>query len=157
MRFDIVVMTPILVFPRITEDDRPGDFITAHLGEIYASNKFSPLGGAKEDLVVNMVAAGIRHIRLTSTFYFEGDRGEELEMIEKVDLDFSISYVEHQENLHRPDLQVEGSMSPINLRISQTQLKFLLELSRTIPAAFVPDQEQQESEADRLPRGRDKL
>lgn len=69
-------------------------------------------------------------------------------MIQKVNLDFSICYLEHQPNLPRPDIEVEGSMSPINLRISQNQLKFLLELSKTIPGAFSsPDSEQQEMEA----------
>lgn len=148
MRFDIVVKTPILVFPRVMKDDRPRDSITAHLGEIYASNTFVPLDDNKESPAVNMISAGIRNIRLTSNFHFEGGVSEELEMIQKVNLDFSICYLEHQPNLPRPDIEVEGSISPINLRISQTQLKFLLELSKTIPGAFSPpDSEQQEIEA----------
>lgn len=148
MRFDIVVKTPILVFPRVMKDDRPRDSITAHLGEIYASNTFVPLDDTKESPAVNMISAGIRNIRLTSNFHFEGGVSEELEMIQKVNLDFSICYLEHQPNLPRPDIEVEGSISPINLRISQTQLKFLLELSKTIPGAFSPpDSEQQEIEA----------
>ncbi|KAL2005808.1 hypothetical protein VTN00DRAFT_10301 [Thermoascus crustaceus] len=147
MRFDVVIKTPILVFPRVMKDERPRDSITAHLGEIYASNTFVPLDDAKESPAVNMISAGIRNIRLTSNFHFEGDVSEELEMIQKVNLDFSICYLEHQPNLPRPDIEVEGSMSPINLRISQNQLKFLLELSKTIPGAFSPDSEQQEMEA----------
>lgn len=148
MRFDIVVKTPILVFPRVMKDDRPRESITAHLGEIYASNTFVPLDDTKESPAVNMISAGIRNIRLTSNFHFEGGVSEELEMIQKVNLDFSICYLEHQPNLPRPDIEVEGSISPINLRISQTQLKFLLELSKTIPGAFSPpDSEQQEIEA----------
>ncbi|KAL8945593.1 MAG: hypothetical protein Q9183_008036, partial [Haloplaca sp. 2 TL-2023] len=37
-------------------------------------------------------------------------------------------------------------MSPINLCVAQTQLKFLMELSKTIPSAFATDPEQGESE-----------
>ncbi|KAK2804138.1 hypothetical protein FQN50_006680 [Emmonsiellopsis sp. PD_5] len=147
MRFDVIAKTPILVFPRITEEDKPRDFVTAHLGEIYANNKFSPLDDAKGSPSVNVISAGVRHIRLTSNFYYEGDRWEELEMIEKVDLDFNILYLEHQPGMPRPDVEVDGSMSPINLRISQTQLRFLLELSKTIPSALIPDQDLQQAQA----------
>lgn len=147
MRFDIVVMTPIVVFPRVMKEDKPRDFITAHLGEIYASNSFGPLNDEDQSPVVNKISAGVRHIRLTSNFHFEEGQSEELEMIDKVDLDFAIRYLEHQPNLPRPDIEVEGSMSPTNLRISQTQMKFLLELSKTVPGAFAPDAELQEAEA----------
>ncbi|OAX85316.1 hypothetical protein ACJ72_00311 [Emergomyces africanus] len=147
MRFDVVVKTPILVFPRITEEDRPRDFVTAHLGEIYANNKFSPLDDERKSPSVNVISAGVRHIRLTSNFWYEDDYCEELQMIEKVDLDFTILYLDHLAGVPRPDIEVDGSMSPINLRISQPQLKFLLELSQTIPAALLPDQDLQEAKA----------
>ena len=147
MRFDVVVSTPILVFPRITADDKPSDFITAHLGEIYANNRFSKLDDSEGSPNLNLINAGMRHIRLTSHFYYEEDHSEELEMIEKVDLDFSIGYLQDKRDRSTPNLQVEGTMSPINLRISQTQCKFLLELSKTVPAALIPDQELQQAEA----------
>lgn len=147
MRFDIVVRTPIVVFPRTIDDDRPRDTVTAHLGEIYAKNSFYPLEDDKQSPAVNVISTGIRNIRLTSKFFFEGDVCEELEMIQRVNLDFSICYLEHQPNTPRPDLEVEGSMSPINLQISQNQLRFLLELSKTVPRAFTTDSEQQELEA----------
>ncbi|KAJ5544940.1 Vacuolar protein sorting-associated protein 13 [Penicillium sp. DV-2018c] len=147
MRLDIVVKTPIVVFPRIRTDDRPRDTITAHLGEIYVKNQFVPMDEGKDSPAVNVISTGVRNIRLTSKFHFEDDTSEELEMIQKVNLDFSICYLEHQANNPRPDMEIEGSLSPINLRISQSQLKFLLELSKSIPSAFVTDAEQQELEA----------
>ncbi|KAL1957788.1 hypothetical protein VTO42DRAFT_5506 [Malbranchea cinnamomea] len=147
MRFDVVVMTPILVFPRITANDKPSDFITAHLGEIYANNKFNRLNDSDDGPSVNLINAGMRHIRLTSHFFYEEDQSEDLEMIENVDLAFNIAYLQDKQNSSHPTLQVEGSMSPINLRISQTQCRFLLELSKTVPAALIPDQELQEAEA----------
>ena len=152
MHFDVVVKTPIVVFPRAMIDDRPRDLLTAYLGEIYASNKFVGLQGHKEGgALVNKLSAGIRNIRLTTEFHYEDDQEEELEMIEKVDLDFKIRYLEHQPGLERPDLEVEGSISPLNLRISQTQMKLLLELSKTIPAAFATEEESEEEIADDLP------
>ncbi|KAL4891857.1 hypothetical protein BDV59DRAFT_59444 [Aspergillus ambiguus] len=148
MRFDVVVMTPILVFPGVVKEDRPRDTVTAHLGEIYAKNEFVPLEeDVKDSPAVNVISTGIRNIRLTSKFHFAGGSVEEHEMIQKVNLDFSICYLEHQQDNPRPDIEVEGSMSPINLRISQKQMKFLLELSKKVPGAFATDTEQQELEA----------
>ncbi|PYH34659.1 membrane morphogenesis protein VPS13 [Aspergillus neoniger CBS 115656] len=148
MRFDVVIMTPILVFPGAIREDLPHDTVTAHLGEIYAKNTFVPLDeNDKDGPAVNLISSGIRNIRLTSKFHYDEGTAEELEMIQKVNLEFSICYLEHQQDNPRPDMEVEGSLSPINLRISQKQLKFLLGLSKRVPNAFATDTEQQELEA----------
>ncbi|MCJ1231722.1 hypothetical protein MMC12_008401, partial [Toensbergia leucococca] len=146
MHFDILIKTPILVFPRVMVADKPRDLLTAYLGEIYASNKFVPVDDSKDALVANSLTAGVRNIRLTSDFHYDEGKSEELEMIDKVDLDFQVTYIEHQEGVDRPDLEVEGNMSPINLRIAQTQMKFLLELSQTVPNAFASDPDQDEED-----------
>lgn len=151
MHFDVLINTPIVVFPRAMVDDRPRDLLTAYLGEIYASNKFVGVQGQEDGPLVNKLSAGIRHIRLTTEFHYEDGQSEELEMIEKVDLDFKIRYLEHQSGLERPDLEIEGNMSDVNLRISQTQMKFLMELSKTIPAAFATEIETEEEIAEELP------
>lgn len=145
MHFDVLIKTPILVFPRVMVADRPRDLLTVYLGEFYASNKFATIKDLGRE--VNKVSAGIRNVRLTSEFHYEDDKSEELEMIDKVDLDFKIKYAEHQKDVPRPDLEVQGNMSPINLRISQTQLKFLMELSKTVPNAFGTDPDQEEEQA----------
>ncbi|KAL9100888.1 MAG: hypothetical protein Q9163_003799 [Psora crenata] len=151
MHFDVLIRTPILVFPRVMTDEKPRDVLTAYLGEIYASNSFVEIGKTK--LEGNTISAGIRNVRLTSDFHYYDDRSEELEMIDKVDLDFRLTSAEHQEGSKRPDMEIEGKMSPINLRIAQTQLKFLIELSKSVPGAFATDQEQTEEEAmAELPR-----
>ena len=153
MVFDIVIKTPIVVFPRVMVVHQRRDLLTAYLGEIYANNKFATVKDSKNGTSVNKLSAGIRNIRLTSDFHYKEDRSEELEMIEKVDLDFKIKYLEHEAGIQRPDLEVEGTMSPVNLRIAQTQLNFLLELSKTVPAAFSADPDESEEEALReLPK-----
>ena len=151
MHFDVLIKTPILVFPRVMVADKPRDALTAYLGEIYASNEFVAIGEA--ELPGNKISAGIRNVRLTSDFHYDNDRSEELEMIDKVDLDFKVTTAEHAHGSDRPDMEIEGKMSSINLRVAQTQLKFLMELSKTVPAAFATDQEQTEEEAmAELPR-----
>ena len=153
MQFDILIQTPIIVFPRVMEAEKSRDLLTAYLGEIYASNKFEPVEESRSEITANKLSAGIRNVRLTSDFHYDEDKSEELEMIDKVDLDFKVTQVEHQQHSKRPDLEVEGNMSPINLRISQTQLKFLLELSRTVPSAFTADPEEDEEDImEELPK-----
>lgn len=147
MQFEVLVKTPIIVFPRAMVADRKRDLLTAYLGEIYASNKFATVRGTNKEVVANKLSAGVRNIRLVSEFNFNEDQSEKIEMIDKVDLDFKIKYVEHETGMERPDVEIAGTMAPLNMRISQTQLKFLLELSKTIPAAFATDPEMDEEEA----------
>lgn len=154
MAFDIKVSTPIVVFPRVMNAQKPKrDLITAYLGEIYAQNKFVPLDDSADAITAMKISAGIRNIRLTSDFYFDNETSEELELISKVDFGVKVTYAEHQEGMKRPDLEVVGNMTDFNFRVTQTQLKFMLELSRTIPAAFSGDPDAGEQEAkENLPQ-----
>jgi vacuolar protein sorting-associated protein 13A/C len=147
-KFDINIKTPIVVFPRVVVPGRPKrDLLTAYLGEIYAENKFVPLDDAKDAIIATKLLAGIRNIRLTSDFQFPGDKSEELELIDKVDLGFQVTYAEHVNGIKRPDMEIEGNMTDFNLRISQNQLKFLLELAKSVPAAFAVDSDVDGQEA----------
>lgn len=150
MHFDVLIKTPILVFPRVMQAGKPRDLLTAYLGEIYASNEFVTL---EQTIEGNTISAGIRHVRLTSEFHYDNEQSEELEMIDKVDLDFKVTSAEHQKDSKRPDMEIEGKMSPINLRVAQTELKFLMELLQTVPAAFAADPDQNEEEVmEELPK-----
>ncbi|KAF2866909.1 hypothetical protein BDV95DRAFT_611203 [Massariosphaeria phaeospora] len=154
MHFDIVISTPIVVFPRMVISDKPKrDTLTANLGEIYAKNTFVPLDDSEDSDVANKLSAGIRHVKLTSNLHYGEDRSEELQLIDKVDLDFNLTMVEHKAGRQRPDLEIEGSMSDMNLRLTPQQMKFALELSRSIPAAFAtePDEELEEDVQQELP------
>ena len=148
VKFDINVKTPIVVFPRVMTAGHPTrDLLTAYLGEIYADNKFVPLDDSKDAPIAMKLSAGIRNIRLTSDFNFQDDKSEELELIDKVDLRFQITHAEHIEGVKRPDMEIEGNMTDFNLRITQTQLKFLLELAKSVPAAFAVDADEDEQQA----------
>ncbi|KAM7185556.1 putative vacuolar protein sorting-associated protein [Naviculisporaceae sp. PSN 640] len=148
IKFDVLIRTPIVVFPRAVVPGRPKrDVVTAYLGEIYAQNKFAPLDDSENAEIAMKLSAGIRNIRMTSNFNYSDNRHEELELIDHVDLDFAITYAEHKEGVKRPDLEIEGKMTDLNLRITQYQLNALLEMSRSIPAAFTGDPDQNSTEA----------
>lgn len=151
IKFDVVIKTPIVVFPRLfVSDQHQGDVITAYLGEIYAQNKFVPLDDRKDSDVAMKISAGIRNVKLTSDFHYSDGRSEELEMIDHVDLGFNITYSEHKEGVQRPDMDVEGSLSDIKLRLTQYQLKSLLEISKSVPAAFAGEGDNSDEEAARM-------
>ncbi|KAF2812089.1 vacuolar protein sorting-associated protein-like protein vps13 [Mytilinidion resinicola] len=140
MHFDIVISTPIVVFPRMVISDKADrDTLTANLGEIYAKNKFVPVDDSKSSDVANKLSAGIRHIKLTSNLHYGDDQSEELQLIDKVDLDFNLTMIDHKPGLERPDLEIEGSMSDLNLKLTQEQMRLMLELARSVPAAFATE------------------
>ncbi|KAF1812213.1 vacuolar protein sorting-associated protein 13 [Eremomyces bilateralis CBS 781.70] len=154
MHFDILVRTPIVVFPRIVfKENTERDTLTAYLGEIYAKNEFvAPKGGDSEEHS-NHINAGIRHIRMASNFHYGDGQSEALQLLDKTDLSFEVNYIEHKPGMERPDMEIAGSLSDTNLRVTQDQLKFILELFRTIPPAFAmdPGDEMQEDVYNELP------
>lgn len=150
MKFDVVISTPIVVFPRVVVPSRPQrDLITAYLGEIYAQNKFVPLDDSERAETGMKITAGIRNIQLKSLFHYEHNTSEELELIDRVNLDFKMTYAEHKDRDARPELAIQGGLSEVNLKITQHQMQFLLEVSRSIPAVFSGDATEQEEQAAR--------
>lgn len=149
IKLDVVIKTPIVVFPSAVSPGQPKrDLVTAYLGEIYAQNKFAPLDGSEASEVAMMLSAGIRNIRLTSLFHYAEQQSEELELIDHVDLGFNITYAEHKQGAKRPELEIEGNMTELNLKITQYQMKALLAVSRSVPAAFSGDPDTQTEEAE---------
>lgn len=149
-QFDVVVKTPIVVFPRTVVPGRTKrDLITAYLGEIYAQNKFAPMDDSENADIGMKISAGLRNVRLTSDFHFHNDKSEELEMLDNVDIGFNITYAEHRKGSKRPDTEIQGSMSDFNLHLTQYQLKSLMEVSRSVPAAFASGDIDGDEEAER--------
>jgi vacuolar protein sorting-associated protein 13A/C len=141
MHFDIIIKTPIVVFPRMVIADRPErDAITANLGEIYLNNKFVTLD-SDNAITGNKISTGIRNVRLTSLLHYEEEQSETLQVIDKVDIDFKIVLCDQRDGPKRPDLEIAGNMSDVNVKITPEQMKFFLELSQSIPAAFSTEPE----------------
>ena len=148
IKFDVVVRTPIVVFPSSDARGGPGrDLVTAYLGEIYAQNKFAPLDDSENAETGMKISTGIRNIRLTSDFCYDDNVSEELEMIDHVDLGFDITYAEHRPGVKRPDTEVVGKLSDVKLKVTPYQLRALLQISQSVPAAFAVNGESQDEQA----------
>lgn len=149
IKLDVVINTPIVVFPSDMSPGMPNrDLVTAYLGEIYAQNKFAPLDDSEYSDIAMKMSAGIRNVRLTSLFHYADGQSEELELIDHVDLGFNMVYAEHKQGAKRPELEIEGSMTDLNLKITQYQIKALLAISRSVPAAFSGDPDIQAEQAE---------
>jgi vacuolar protein sorting-associated protein 13A/C len=150
IHFDVLIKTPILVFPRPLSaeisDDVECDTLTAHLGEIYLENTFDQLEDEPEKPISNSISAGIRSAKLTTNFVIDRDEPQFLEIIDNLDIKYSISYVAAYEGMRRPSAIVSGSMSDIKMKLTELQFKYLLELSSTVPTIFTGDMGLEEEE-----------
>ncbi|RUS21382.1 hypothetical protein BC937DRAFT_92871, partial [Endogone sp. FLAS-F59071] len=133
LHFDIMVKTPVVVFPGHKNSK---DMVIANLGEISASNKFVPsnleLGGEE----VNQMKAAIRQIRVMSKFSFPDLPQQELPIVDDVDLEFDIEYAGHTEGSARPATEVKGSLSDVQINLTEKQYKFLINLANAVSGAF---------------------
>lgn len=154
IHFDILVSTPIVVIPKPVSFSEEGlcDIVVAHLGEIYAKNEYIHFAEDPEGPLANHLTAGLRDIKMSSNFNFPNKTNQYLEMIEKLDLVFDLSYVEPYEAITRPVTIIKGHLSDASMRFTELQYKFLMDTSSTFSGIFSGDAAMQEEEIDELER-----
>ncbi|KAG8694260.1 hypothetical protein FRC09_009967, partial [Ceratobasidium sp. 395] len=136
MKFDVIVQSPILIFP--CDAYTSNDVLITKLGEIVASNEYNGDDGR--------ITAGLRGIRLSSELS-DGDKASKLRVMEDVDI---TAIVEQYSNVDRnafpnkPDTYVDIKMSDIRVALTQTQFKTLIALSRSVPQVFATASEAEE-------------
>lgn len=84
MHYDILIRTPIVVFPR--DESHSRDSIIANLGEISLNNKFE----VSNDQIVTKIQAGLRAVRLTSTLYNKG-KSHSLQILDDVTIGVDVT------------------------------------------------------------------
>lgn len=139
MHFDVLIRTPIVIFPRICLETSERDVLIANLGELFAKNSFCALDDREKAPTVNKVNAGIRNIKLSTKFHYV-EEAEELNMINDVDAMFDVEMVDSEQPSDIPATRVRGSVSDIKMKVTQSQYKFLMDLSQSIPMIFAGDE-----------------
>ncbi|KAF8761669.1 Vacuolar protein sorting-associated protein [Rhizoctonia solani] len=133
MKFDVVVQSPILIFPcNATASE---DVMIMKLGEIAASNKYEGDDGC--------INAGLRGIRLSSKLS-DGSERHRLRVMEDVDITASIQqYANVDRNAHpnKPDTYIDIKMSDIRVALTQTQFCILMDLANSVPQVFATAEE----------------
>lgn len=155
IHYDVVVKTPIVVLPR--EAGVSLDAITAHLGEIYAHNTFQKANTDTAYPTIK-VEAGIRHIRLASRFISKR-KAQHIQMIDDVNLEVDVIQQDHsteQKNendadhhtLQEPEMQVLAKMSDVQIKLTEQQYQFIIQLTQSIPEAFAASDDESDGGVD---------
>lgn len=136
MQYDILIKTPIVVFPRdeIDADRQVEDVIVANLGEIGLKNEIEILDGQ----VKTTIDFSLRQIGLESTIHH--DEGPlTLPVLDDVSMDVRVTLRQSTDaavSLDGPATVVSAQMSDVKMKLTQVQYGLLYRLSQKIPAAF---------------------
>lgn len=153
MKFNVVVRAPTILFPRIALNGSKGyDKLTARLGELYAYNTFTK---NDDGLLRNLIDVGIRNIKLDSLFNFDNGVQQVTEIVDDLDLSMNIDLADTIERRdgNRPTIIASGSLPDINVKLTELQLQYLMDLSDSITRVFTPESaddilQEAEEEAD---------
>ncbi|GME85062.1 unnamed protein product [Ambrosiozyma monospora] len=132
MKFDLLIRAPILIFPSPHDPSKNlYDTITVNLGEIYSTNNFVTENG----LLLNMIDAGIRNTKVSSSFIKQDSQKQELEIIDQMDVWFKINYCDSSD-VKRPSSIITGGVTGKEMKLNELQAKYLMNLIRTVPGVF---------------------
>lgn len=132
MKFDVLIRAPIFIFPKIVDPvNELYDTITANLGEIHTHNDFKK----KDDIYLNMIEAGLTNTKISSSFVVDGDKFQELEIIDKLDVLFNINYYDG-DKLPRPSMIINGNLSGNEIKLSEWQTFSIVQILQSFPRIF---------------------
>lgn len=141
VKFDIIVRAPTVVFPKPFNDmGTKFDYLTAQLGEFYASNTFESYG----DAVMSIISAGIRNVSLLTRLNFPNDVEQMGEIVKDLDMSFKIEYLEEYVQ-RKPMFKIVGKTPEINLHLTELQLNYLYKLSESLGNVFTTSEMDGES------------
>ncbi|KAK4050444.1 Vacuolar protein sorting-associated protein 13 [Microbotryomycetes sp. JL201] len=144
MHYDIVVKTPIVVFPR-SDGTVSEDVIVANLGEISLFNEFD----VTDERVATKIKFGLSHVRLTSTIQYDGEK-HSLQMLDDVQIGVDVTQtqmIDQSKELDKPGTLVAAKMSDVKMKLTQAQYGFILSMLQTIPQAFSMDEDEIEDDS----------
>ncbi|KAI8333584.1 hypothetical protein BC941DRAFT_504565 [Chlamydoabsidia padenii] len=140
--FDIVIQSPILVFP--VGEKNNNNAVVAYLGQIHANNEFVGKTGptlSSDDappIKVNQIQCGLSSISLYSTILGDSTSlGSPI--LDKVDISVSIESIvqpKQDPTLGVPKTSVRGNISNVMMYLSEDQYKWLLEIQKHLTATF---------------------
>ncbi|KAG0682611.1 hypothetical protein C6P40_000285 [Pichia californica] len=132
MKFDILIRAPIFIFPKIVDPVNDlYDTITANLGEIHTFNDFEK----KNDFYYNIIEAGLTNTKISSSFVVNGNEIQELEIIDKLDINVNIDYCD-VEDLKRPSMIIKGNLAGNEIKLTEWQVFSIIQILQSFPRVF---------------------
>lgn len=132
MKFNILLRAPILIFPKVRNPAKVEiDTVKANLGELEASNSFTESGGS----TFNVTTAKLKNTRISSTFSLSDGGHQDLEIIDKFDVQVNANYYDGSV-LSRPATIIKAMISGSDMKLTDWQAHYILEIAQSIPQAF---------------------
>jgi len=149
MHYDILVKTPIVVFPH-EHGDRdhdepqagsaaaaavvPEDTITARLGELSLKNALE----VTDEQVITKISFGLHEVGLESSLYHDGE-AHKLPVLDGVRIDVDVTLyqnIDPTKDLDSPATVIDARLSDVKMKLTQAQYGVLIHLAQSIPSAF---------------------
>lgn len=128
MQFEVCIKSPIIVFP--SDPSHSPDAFTLRLGEASASNTIE--NGASK------IKASLNGIQLVSSLLSDGEMST-LKIVDKIDISSDIVQlgpINRTQDIESPDTQAVVKVSDVELSLTQTQYRLLMDLAKSIPRIF---------------------
>ncbi|CAR29401.1 ZYRO0G07810p [Zygosaccharomyces rouxii] len=133
MKMDVKIKAPIIQFPRlVSAEDEIYDSINFYLGEFFVENKFDKNEAGAE---INNINLGIREAQVSSILNLDQGLTQHLHMVDNLCLTFNIDHNPFAD-VSTPKFLVRGYFDPLMSSLTELQLKYLLEVSEKVSAAF---------------------
>lgn len=133
MKMDVKIKAPIIQFPRLVSPrNEVYDSINFHLGQFFVENKFEKNEAGIE---INHIKLGIREAQVSSLLNLEQGITQHLHMVDHLCLTFDIDHNPFAD-LSTPKFLVKSYFDPLMSSLTELQLRYLLEVSEKVSAAF---------------------
>ncbi|GMM46069.1 membrane morphogenesis protein [Pichia kluyveri] len=134
LKFDVLIRAPIFVFPKSVDPvNNLFDTITVNLGEIHTSNDF--IKTETNDEYFNLISAGLSNTKILSSFVVNGSEKQNLEIIDKLDINFDINYYEG-DKIKRPSIIVNGDLLGNDIKLTEFQTFSFIQIFQSFPRIF---------------------
>lgn len=144
MKFDILIRTPIFIFPSI-KNASAGiiDTVKMNLGQIEASNILTEKNGKQ----FNIMSAVLKNTRVSTNFALDNGHVQRFVIVDRFDIDIKVNHYLGTD-LDRPATIVTGGITGDRMKLTEWQANALLQIAQSIPRAFADETISQQSMED---------
>lgn len=133
MKFDILIRAPIFVFPKAVDPvNNLYHKVTVNLGEISTFNKFVE----KDNNLFNIINARLNNTKIFTNFIVDNDKIQDLEVIDKLNINVDINYYDGNKILNRPSTIISGNIDGDDMKLTEFQAFTMIQILQSFPRIF---------------------
>ncbi|RKP11114.1 hypothetical protein THASP1DRAFT_27093 [Thamnocephalis sphaerospora] len=142
MHMDVLVLSPVLVFP-CNETSSPSssvvgsDAIRMYLGEVSLSNEFQPdAASADANAKLDNMTLALKSFSIVSELDLGQSQPQKLHIIDDIHFSLNLVRAARVSGLDRPEMQVTFDMSDVCVKVTERQFERLMLLTRRVTWAL---------------------